>query len=393
MRFTPSIFTSLLKPIDRRMFKAIVEKHNGDAYGKSFNSWEHLVTLLFAQVSGAASLRSIETGFNAQANQHYHLGCGGGPVARSTLGDANARRPAAIFAELFAKLAAGLGRKTRQEGAHILRLIDSTPVPLGAYFDCAASNGRIRGLKLHVLHDPHANAPLGAQITPANVNDIAFGRALAITPGVTYVFDKGYCHFGWWAQIAAAGAFFVTRPKVNMRWKTLRKRPLARDRAQAQKDGFAVRGDREVRLASKGDSTLPCFVRRITIKRENGEIFDVITNDKTRSAREIAACYKARWQIELFFKWLKQNLNIKKFIAMNENAIRLQILSAMIAFTLLRIASQMTKTKLTFRRFAELAGAFIHTRRHIAAIEKPPPINPSKAQSRFNPAQTEMCYA
>ena len=107
MRFTPSIFTSLLKPIDRRGFKEIVKRHDGDAYGKSFNSWEHLVTLLFAQFTGADSLRAIETSFNAQSNRHYHLGCG--RVARSTLADANARRPAAVFGQLFTALSSGLG--------------------------------------------------------------------------------------------------------------------------------------------------------------------------------------------------------------------------------------------------------------------------------------------
>lgn len=386
MRFTSSIFAGLLKPVNRRSFRTIVEKHDGDAYGKSFNSWEHLVALLFAQLTGSASLRSIETAFNAQSNQHFHLGCD--RIARSTLADANARRPAAIFAELFGKLATGLGRKARVEGAHVLRLIDSTPVPLAAYFDCAASNGRIRGLKLHVLHEPDANCPLHADVTPANVNDIWFGRGLTMEPGATYVFDKGYCHFGWWTKINESGAFFVTRPKINMRWKTLRKRPLE----DAQGDGFVVVGDREVRLASKGDSKLPFFLRRITIRRDSGETFDVVTNDKARSAREIAACYKARWQIELFFKWLKQNLHIRKFIALNDNAIRLQIFAAMIAFVLIGLARKASNPKLSLKRFAELVAMFIHARRNIAEIEKPPPVNPSRAKSKTHPGQIEMAY-
>ena len=387
MRFSSSIFGHLLKPVDRRGFKAIVEKHGGDAYDKSFRSWDHLVALLFAQFTGATSLRAIETGFNALSNHHFHLGCG--RLARSTFSDANARRPVAVFAELFGKLTSGLSRKAKRESAEVLRLIDSTPVPLSQYFDCAASNGRIRGLKLHVVHDPQDNAPLEASITPANVNDISFGRGLAIEPGTTYVFDKGYCHFGWWTEIGAAGACFVTRPKINMRWKTLRKRPIG----ETQGDGFTVRGDREVKLASKGDSKLPLFLRRITVKRDNGDVFDLITNDNRRSARDIAACYKARWQIELFFKWLKQNLNIGKFIATNENAVRLQILAAMIAFVLLSLAKRMAKPDLSSRRFAELVSMFIHTRRDIAAIERPPPINPARAKPNFHPNQLELQYA
>lgn len=386
MHFTPSILTSLLKGVDRRAFRAIVARHDGDAYVKSFTSWEHLVSLVFAQLSGASSLRAVETGFNAQTPHHYHLGCG--KVARSTLADANARRPPAIFAGLFELLVSSLGRKARQEACKTLRLIDSTPVPLCALFDCAASNGRIKGLKLHVVHDLELNCPVACAVTPANINDIGFGRGLNLEAGVTYVFDRAYCHLGWWTKIAAAGAFFVTRPKTNMRWKTLRKRPLD----NTQGDGFTVCADREARLASKGDSKLPIFLRRITIKRANGECFEVITNDPSRSALDIAACYKARWQIELLFKWIKQNLNIKKFMAFNENAVRLQILAAMIAFVLLQKARQMAKTRLSPRRFVELVSVFIFARRDIGDIEKPPPIHPSKAKP-INPAQLTLDYA
>lgn len=387
MHFTPSILTSLLEPIDRRRFKAIVDSHGGDAYGKIFNSWEHLVTLVFAQLAGVGSLRAIEAGFNAASNHHYHLNCG--RIARSTLADANARRPVAIFAKVFERLAASLGRKTRNEARDTLRLIDSSPVPLGPLFDCAASNGRIHGFKLHVLHDPARAMPLRSHNTPANVNDIAFGRDLQLETGVTYVFDKGYCHFGWWTQIDAAGSFFVTRPKTNMRWKTLRKRQLE----TVQGDGFCVLADREVKIASKGDSKLPIFLRRITVRRDNGDVFGILANDPHRSAVELAACYKARWRIELFFKWIKQNLNIAKFIAFNENAVRLQILAAMIAYALLHIARQKTRTTLSLRRFAELAGAIIHARRPIAAIDKPPPINRAGPRPTANAQQIEMVYA
>jgi IS4 transposase len=387
MRFTPSIFASLLKPIDRGGFKAIVARHAGDAYDKDFDSWRHLVTLVFAQLTGADSLRAIVTAFNAQSNHHYHLGCG--RIARSTLADANRRRPVAVFGDVLASLAGAMGRKSRNEAKQVLHLIDSTPVPLSRLFSCAASNGRIHGLKLHVVYDPGEACPKAAAITPANVNDITFGRSLAIQPGKTYVFDKGYCHFGWWSSIDEAGAVFITRPKTNMRWKTRRKRKLG----TVHGDDFRVIADREVSLASKGDSKLAIFLRRITIKRDTGEVFDILSNDKHRSAVELAHCYKARWQIELFFRWIKQNLNIRKFIAFDESAVRLQILAAMIAFVLLAIARRRNAVTLSARRFAELVCAFIHTRRAIAAIDKPPPINPARRKSPANTNQTEFQYA
>ncbi len=125
MRFTPSIFGKLVEPINRRRFQMIVDDHEGDAYGKSFQSWDHLMVLLYAQLSGAASLRSLEIGWNANSQHHYHLGSG--PLRRSTLSDASQRRPVAVFAETFGLLAGQLDRQLRREGKAMLRLINSTP--------------------------------------------------------------------------------------------------------------------------------------------------------------------------------------------------------------------------------------------------------------------------
>jgi putative transposase len=334
MRALPSIFTTILNPIDRSASKVLVAKYRSDAYGKSFNSWEHLVALLFAQMTGALSLRAIEVGFNAQVNLHGRLFCS--RIAKTTLADANARRPAALLAELFGQLVGGLSRKLKHEARSVTRLIDSTPIPLNHLFDCATSNGRIKGLKLHILHDLEQGCPVKAVTTPANVNDIGFGRALKLEGGVVYVFDKAYCHFGWWLKIHQAGAISVSRPKTNTRWKTLHNRSIA----QPDGDGFMLLSDREVCLSSNSNKSLPMALSIIKIKRQTGQIFDLITKDMTSNARTISTLYKSRWQIELFFKWLKQNLNIKKFIAYNENAVRLQIFAALIAFVLLHIALQ-----------------------------------------------------
>ena len=149
MRYRDSIFGSLLKPIDRRWFQSIVDECEGDAYDKSFKSWGHLVALIFAQFSRADSLRGLEAGFNANAHHHYHLGVG--PLARSTFADANARRPIGIFAQTFTMLSQTADRQTRHEGAEMLRLIDASPIPLGKVCRWATWNGRIRGLKMHVV--------------------------------------------------------------------------------------------------------------------------------------------------------------------------------------------------------------------------------------------------
>ena len=383
MPFANTVFSSLLKPINRRQFDVSVARHKGDAYAKKLSSWEHMVALVFAQVSGASSLRAISTGFNAQSHQHYHLGAR--PVARSTLADANERRSPAIFTDLLTQLIAQLDRKARKDADFAMRMIDSTPIPLGHRFACAAHNGRIHGLKLHVLFDPETPSPLHTDITPANVNDVSFRDQIPLEKGITYVFDKGYCDYAWWSQIHAAGAFFVTRAKKNALWDVVAARAI--DASQNTKDdGFVVLTDHDVALASKGSQAkkLTITPRLITIKRTDGQILTLITNDKSRPARDIALCYKARWSIELFFKWIKQNLNLSRFIGRSENAVRLQIIVAMIAFVLIQIAKKTTQTPLSTQRFAQLIAAFLPSRRSLHEIEKPPPINLAKPYQNPN---------
>jgi putative transposase len=386
MQYVDSIFGNLLKPIDRRQFREIVERHDGDAYDKSFKSWDHLVTLIGAQLGQVASLRAVEGAFNANSHQHYHLGVG--KVARSTLSDANVRRPVGVFAETFAMLAEKADRHTRVEGAEMVRLIDSSPVPLGKMCDWAEWNGRIRGMKMHTVYQLEGKFPCCVEITPATVNDVEIGRQTELEAGVTYVFDKGYYHFGWWKKINDTGSFFVTRSKVSTRLRATKSRYVRKTLG----DGFKIISDADVVLASKGDSSLPIPLRRIKVRRDKGGMITLITNDLERAAIEIAVLYKSRWQIELLFRWIKQHLNLRKFMAKNDNAIRLQILAAMIAYLLLRLARRLNSLRMLDLRFAELVCQRLFMRSPIAEIDKPPPVNPSKPKPRFSLDQLWFAY-
>jgi putative transposase len=330
-----SIFGKLLEPINRQHFKAIVERHNGDAYDKSFDSLDHLVALIFAQFTAAQGLRGLAANWNANAQHHYHLASG--KLARSTVSDANQRRPVAVFADSFVLLANQLDGQTRREGRQMVQLIDSTPVPLGKLCDWARSNGRIKGMKMHAVYDPEADCPRLLGITDANVNDAEIGRSVALRPGAIYVFDKGYCHYRWWQAIDAAGSSFVTRPKTNMRLARIGR---YRRIETPDGDGFSVLSDAEVQLASRGDSELPIRLRRLRVSRhQGGGTITLLSNDMHSSAVEIATLYKGRWQIELLFRWIKQHLKIGKFLGHKDDAIRLQLIAAMIAYALLRIAA------------------------------------------------------
>ena len=387
MRFTPSILGRLVEPIDRGRFQTIVDAHDGDAYDKSFESWDHLMVLIYAQLSGAASLRSLESGWNAHSHHHYHLGSG--ELRRSTLSDAGRRRPMVVFAQTLELLCGLLSRQLCRDGKAILRIIDSTPIPLGKLCDWAKFNGRIRGMKLHIVYDPGCDCPRLLGITDANVNDAQIGRTVVIEQGATYVFDKAYCHYGWWTAIADAKAFLVTRPKSNMRLEVTQSRPLTK----TQGDGFVVLEDHNVSFASKGDSKLDIPLRRIIVARQDGETLELLSNDLERSAVDIAALYKARWQIELLFRWIKQHLNIRRFLGNNDNAIRLQLLAAMIAYVLLRIAAHAHRVALPILRFTELVGRCLFDRRDIAQIHRPPPVNTSHSMKKYSPNQMSFAYA
>lgn len=388
MRYRDSIFANLLKPISRRRFGSIVEGCDGDAYDKSFSSWDHLVALVFAQLGGADGLRGVVANWNAHAHHHYHLGVS--RLARSTLADANARRPPQVFAETFAMLSEQAGRSLRREGTQMLRLIDATPIPLHELCAWAGWNGRTRGLKLHVIYDPGADHPRRIAITPATVNDIEIGREQPIETGVTYVFDKAYCDYAWWARLHAAGARFVTRPKSNAPYHVVAWRALPQ--GDGDDDGFTVLDDAEVTLATQGRNKLAIPMRRVRIMRHGGTTLTIVTNDLDRCATEIAALYKARWQIELLFRWIKQNLKLRQFLGRSENAIRLQILAAMIAYLLLRIAARQSRITLTAIRFAQLVGHCLFVRKPIVRIDKPPECNPSRPKPFAIPSQFEFRY-
>jgi IS4 transposase len=314
---------------------------------------------------------------------------GVGPIARSTLADANRRRPPEVFAETFSRLSGLADRQLRRESQEMVRLIDSTPIPLGTLCDWARWNGRTRGLKMHVVFDPHADHPQRITITPSTVNDVDIGREEPIEAGATYVFDKGYCDYDWWSRIHAAGAIFVTRPKKNARFGIV----AARCVADPQGDGFTILADEEIRLAGQGKARLACALRRVRIKRENGGVLVVITNDQGRSAVEVAALYKARWQIELLFRWLKQHLKITSFLGRSENAIRLQILAAMIAYLLLRIAARQSRSTLQALRFAELVAQCLFVRKPLGRLDRPPETYEAKPPTRNTARQMELAYA
>lgn len=326
-------FHQLLEALPRTFVDRISTDLRASRYDKSFKPYDHLMTLLYGQISGARSLRELETGFNAQAAHHYHLGTQ--PIHRSTLSDANQRRNPALFKAVTSHLMGRVHRKQRQELTELTYLLDSTPIQLkGQGFDWAEAGATYRnqGLKVHLMLEQSHHTPVYLNITSPNVNDIVDAYRVQLEAYAVYVFDKGYCDYGWWRQIDEAGATFVTRFKRNAAVDVVRSLPCESDVILSDEIvSFRHRSNR----AHHDNRYYGEPLRRIRVYREDKLPLVLATNDRVSAAEDIAALYRSRWQIELFFKWIKQNLKLKRFLGRSQNAVILQIYAAIISYLLI----------------------------------------------------------
>jgi IS4 transposase len=343
-----------------------VEKHSTDKLSRKLSTKRHLIALLYGQFSGTTSLREIVTGMASHETRLYHLGAA--PVKRSTLSDANMERPWQVFSELFTQMLGQTHRGLRRATADAVRLIDSTGVRLSSLSaDWATFSTDVFGAKAHIVYDPHADLPVYFAVTPANVNDITAAKVMPIEPGVTYVYDLGYYDYSWWARLDEAGCRFVTRLKKNTPFTAVHD-----NRVAASGNILSDRiGHLPARLAGSRKNPLQVPVREIQVTIETGKVLRIVTNDLDAPANEIAELYKQRWQIELFFRWVKQTLRIKRFIGVSENAVRIQIAVALIAFLILRLAQAAQKFIRGPLEFARLVRGNLMQRRPIDRLLEP----------------------
>lgn len=336
--FSITTFSELMKGLPRSTFNQLVKRREADKYCKKFGHWDHLIAMLYGQLSGTTGLRPLAAGFNHHVAHHYHLGTS--TIKRSTLADANERRSDIVFADATNWLMGKVSRKLRKEGEQLMFLLDSTSVTLkGREFDQWTSVNRTRntqGIKLHMLIDAINETPAWSSFSDANVNDVQMGREVPLTKGALYVFDKGYCDYNWWRDIDSSGAYFVTRFKRNAAVK------LVEEKAIPQEAQAIVLSDQLVTFNSRQAGGRKNLYRKpircVRIDRPDKDTPLILaTNDLESSALTIAQRYKDRWQIELFFKWIKQHLRIKNFFGRSENAVRIQILTALISYLLVAI--------------------------------------------------------
>jgi IS4 transposase len=376
MRHQNSVFHSLTKYVPWTKFDQIVEDHEADKLVRKLTTKRQFIALLYGQFGGATSLRAIVNGMESHEARLYHLGAA--PVKRSTMSDANTVRPWQVFSELFAQMLRQAHRGLRRASKDAVRLVDSTSVRLSSLSeDWATFSTGVFGAKVHVVYDPKAELPVYFEVTAANINDITPAKAMPIEAGATYVFDLGYYDYGWWAALNDAGCRFVTRLKKNT--------PLTVVGDNRVPKNSNVASDRighlPQRLAGSRHNPMQDPVREVCVITDAGKELRIVTNDLDSPAQEIADLYKQRWDIELFFRWVKQTLKITRFIGVSENAVRIQIAIALIAFLILRLAAAAQKAVRSPLQFARLVQAnLMHKRRldRLLGSDQPPPTNPNQ---------------
>ena len=366
-----NVLQQILGQIPRTRFNALVTQHKVDWHVSALFTKTMLITLIYTRLAGIARLRETGDVTRAQASRLHPAGIA--PVAKSTLSDALAKRPPAVFEQLFACLRARADRRIRRDTTEMVRLIGSTSLMLNSHSkNRAAFSTSVCGAKAHIIHDPDAGCPLYRAVTPVRTNDITAVHEMPIEAGATYVFDLGYYDFAWWNRMHEAGCRIVTRFKSNTsldaRWE------------KHFDPGLPILSDRIGRLPDRqGNNRCNPFqaeVREVRVRTDTGKILRILTNRLTAPVQEIADLYKRRWQIELLFRWIKQNLKLAKFMGTSWNGVRIQVFTALIAYILARLVYEVHGTPVRMVRFIRGARGNLLERKSLDDIVRdliPPP--------------------
>lgn len=380
-----SLFNQLLQHFPRTEFAALVRKHRAEREAKGFTCWTQFVAMLFCQLSHSASLRDICNGLSCCLGKLVHLGIARSPN-KSTLSYANQKRPASLFEDLF-WTALDRFRSTQLLGTrqHRFRFknkllsLDSTTISLClSLFPWADFKTVKGGIKAHVLLDHDDYLPRYVLITKAKHPDVKVAHFLSLNPGSIVVMDLGYIDYELFAKWSKAGIFFVTRLRNDLNWVVEESRSVPQNQN--------ILEDQVIHFNSQWGRKYcrDLQFRRIVVPIEGEQPLVLLTNHLKFGTTTIAAIYKDRWQIEVFFKALKQNLKIKSFVGTSPNSIYIQIWTALIAMLLLRWLHYLSKAKWSFSNLAAMLRLNLFTYRDLKAwLDQPfstPPLDPQLDQ-------------
>ena len=341
-----TLFSQTLSLIPRHVFQKLERRHKTGRSSRQFGFKEQFTVMAFIQLAARRSMRDGLRCLEAAGNRLYHWGLKN--VARSTFADANNSRPAGFFKDLFAEmygLCAAKAPKHKFRFKSKLLSLDATTIKLCLpLFPWASFRQAKGGVKVHTLLDHDGHIPAFATVTDAKTHESRIAQAMELPRGSIVVFDKGFTSYPWFRLLGAKGVFFVTRLKRNAVFKLLERRLVNR------KTG--VTSDHIIEVSSRGKSLC---LRRIGYRdQETGKHYEFLTNHFRLSAKTIADIYKDRWQIELFFKEIKQNLRIKTFVGNSENAVLIQIYTALTVYLLLAYQKFLSRLGLSVQQLFQL---------------------------------------
>lgn len=379
MSHNNTAFHQLLKPLSRHEFEGLAKEHHCGQKLRSATRWDQFIGMTMSQLSGRQSLRDIHSNLEAQREKLYHLGAK--PIARSTLARLNEKQPAKLYESIFYKL---LNRCKQRPSNHKFRFknplysLDASAINLSLkLFPWAAHRNDTANVKLSVGLN-HANMiPEFVALSDGHENDMVQGRKFNFPKGSIVAFDKGYVDYQWFGSLTSQGVSFVTRLRPNSIYDVLERKPTNRSKG--------ITSDQIIQLSSahaikRGAPKL----RRVGYRdQESGKFYVFLTNNFRLSASTIAAIYKDRWQVELFFKAIKQNLKIKAFVGQSKNAILTQIWIAMITYLLVAFARHSAKDGWTVQRILRVLQLNLFERKTLSEILKPDPPRCKKSEPQM----------
>lgn len=359
-----TVFSQILKLIPRHEFETLAKQHHSGRSFRTASRWSQFVIMAMAQLSGRNSLRDIAENITAQAHRLYHLGSA--KLSRSNLSRINNGKPYELYEALFGKLLSRCQGVVPGHGFrfnHPLYSLDASTIDLClSVFPWANFRTTKGAVKLHVGLNHAGYLPEFVTVTEGKKHDVTVGRTLEFPKGSIVAVDKGYNDYAWYKQLTNKGIYFVTRLRTNAKYRTLCRRSVLKSKGLICDQTIEFTG---VQTAKK----CPVQLRRIGYRdAETGKRYVFLTNNFKLSAKTIAEIYKARWQVELFFKWVKQNLKIKSFVGTSKNAVMTQIWIALCVYLLLAFLKFQSKLQKSTQQILRLLQLNLFEKRDLIVL-------------------------
>jgi len=366
-----TVFSQLLKWIPRHEFETLANQHHAGRKLRKMTRWSQFVAMALAQLAGRSSLRDVVSSLCAQTAKLYHLGAT--TVSRSSLARVNEKQPSSLYEALFAKLLSrcqGLAPRHGFRFKNKLYSLDASTIDLClSVFPWAKFRTTKGAVKLHVGLDHDGLLPAFMTITDGKTHDITVARALQLPKGSILAIDRGYTDYAWYNQLNDNGIFFVTRQRRNAVYQVIERKPVIKAKG--------LTSDQTIQLTGVKAKQCPIRLRRIGYRdAETGKHYVFLTNNFSLAAITIAQIYKTRWQIELFFKWIKQNLKIKTFLGTSKNAVMTQIWIAVCVYLLLAYIKFISQIGNSLQQMLRLLQLNLFERRDLQALLRGDPPEP-----------------